>query len=99
MAIEFTVNNSQEFQDMIDNKDFRISKAIVDTILANVNSKKKNVHILSITCLEEDSTFDITLERKHFAQTLQENLPYYIERELYEDCVKINECISKLNQK
>jgi len=99
MATEFTVNNNKEFQDMIDNKDFRISKAIVDTILNNMNSKKKYVHILSVTCLEEDSTFDITLERKHFAQTLQENLPYYIERELYEDCVKINECISKLNQK
>jgi hypothetical protein len=99
MATEFTVNNNKEFQDMIDNKDFRISKAIVETILNNMNSKKKYVHILSVTCLEEDSTFDITLERKHFAQTLQENLPYYIERELYEDCVKINECISKLNQK
>jgi len=99
MATEFTVNNNKEFQDMIDNKDFRISKAIVDTILNNMNSKKKYVHILSVTCLEEDSTFDITLERKHFAQTLQENLPYYIERELYEDCVKINECISKLTQK
>jgi len=99
MATEFIVNNNKEFQDMIDNKDFRISKAIVDTILNNMNSKKKYVHILSVTCLEEDSTFDITLERKHFAQTLQENLPYYIERELYEDCVKINECISKLTQK
>ena len=99
METEFTVNNNQEFQDMIDGKDFRISKSIVDAILNNINSKKKNVHILSVICLEEDSTFDITLERKHFAQTLQENLQYYIERELYEDCTKINECINKLNQK
>ena len=99
MATEITVQNADEFQQMVDNRDFRISEAIVKGILKNINSKRKNVHVLSVTCLEEDSTFDITLERKHFAQTLQENLPHYIERELYEDCIKINECISKLNQK
>jgi protein-arginine kinase activator protein McsA len=99
MAIEFIVNNNQEFQDMIDGKDFRISKAIVDAILANVNSKKKNIHIFSVTSLEEDSTFDITLEKKHFISTLEENLKYFIDKELYEECAKINEAITKLNQK
>jgi protein-arginine kinase activator protein McsA len=99
MAIEFIVNNNQEFQDMIEGKDFRISKAIVDSILSNLDSKKKNIHIFSVTSLEEDSTFDITLEKKHFVSTLEENLKYFIEKEMYEDCAKINEAINKLNQK
>jgi len=99
MAIEFVVNNNQEFQDMIDNKDFRISKAIVGSILSNLDSKKKNIHILSVTSLEEDSTFDITLEKKHFVQTLEENLKYFVEKEMYEDCQKIQSAINKLNQK
>jgi hypothetical protein len=99
MAVEFVVNNNQEFQDMIDNKDFRISKAIVNSILSNLDSKKKNIHILSVTSLEEDSTFDITLEKKHFTQTLEENLKYFIEKEMYEDCQKIQSAINKLNKK
>jgi protein-arginine kinase activator protein McsA len=99
MATEFIVNNNQEFQDMVDNKDFRISKAIVDSILSNLDAKKKNIHILSVTSLEEDSTFDITLEKKHFVQTLEENLKYFVEKEMYEDCQKIQSAINKLNQK
>jgi hypothetical protein len=99
MAVEFIVNNNQEFQDMVDNKDFRISKAIVDSILHNMDSKKKNIHILSVTSLEEDSTFDITLEKKHFVQTLEENLKYFVEKEMYEECQKIQSAINKLNNK
>jgi hypothetical protein len=48
MAGEITVNNTDEFQEMIDRKDFKIAKAIVDSILENLDSKKRNVHILSI---------------------------------------------------
>ena len=99
MATEFTVNNSQEFQDMIDGKDFRVFQAIVKAILDNLDSKKKNIHILSINCLEEDSTYDLTLERKHFAQTLSENLQFFLDEEKYEDCQKIKEAITHLNHK
>jgi hypothetical protein len=89
MVAEITVNNSDEFQELVDQKDFRISKAIVDGILDNINSKKKYIHVLSITCLEEGEIYDITVERKHFAETLEENLPYYIREEQYEDCSRI----------
>lgn len=99
MPTEFTVNNSQEFQDMIDAKDFRISKAIVESILNNLNSKKKNIHVFSVTCEEEEATFDITLEKKHFAETLEENIPNYLKHELYEKCVQIKEAVIKLNNK
>ncbi len=32
MVAEITVNNSDEFQELVDQKDFRISKAIVEGI-------------------------------------------------------------------
>ena len=96
MVAEITVNNSDEFQELVDQKDFRISKAMVDGILDNINSKKKHVHVLSITCLEEGEIYDITVERKHFAETLEENLPYYIREEQYEDCSRIVKTISEL---
>lgn len=96
MVTEITVSNSDEFQELVDNKDFRIAKAIVDGILDNIDSKKKHVHVLSVTCLEEGEVYDITVERKHFAETLEENLPYYIREEQYEDCQRIVETVNKL---
>lgn len=96
MAVEITVQNTEEFQEMIDNKDFRISEAIVSGILKNIKGKKKHVHVLSVTCLEEEEIYDITVERKHFAETLEENLPHYVREERYEDCQKIVNIISEL---
>jgi hypothetical protein len=97
-AIKITVNNTEEFQELVDQKDFRISQAIVEGILDNVSSKKKHVHVLSITCLEEGEIYDITVERKHFASTLEENLPHYINEEQYEDCAKIAKAIESLKK-
>jgi hypothetical protein len=96
MVAEITVNNTEEFQELVDNKDFRIAKAIVEGILDNVKSKKKYIHVLSITCLEEGEIYDINVERKHFVETLEENLPYYIREEQYEDCQRIVNAVSKL---
>jgi hypothetical protein len=99
MAIEINLNNSEEFQDMIDKKDFTIAKAVVETILANLNTRKKYLHVLSVNCLEDGATYDITLEKKYFAETLQENLKYYVEKELYEECTQIVEAINQLKEK
>jgi hypothetical protein len=96
MAVEITVQNTDEFQEMVENKDFRLSEAIVSGILNNIDGKKKHIHVLSITCLEEEEIYDITVERKYFAETLEENLPYYVREERYEDCQKIVNIISEL---
>jgi hypothetical protein len=97
MAVpEINVDSTDEFQELINNKDFRISKHIVEGILANLNTKKKHVHVLSVVCEDEDEIFDITVERKHFAETLDENLKYYVENEEYEGCQKIIEAIKLL---
>jgi protein-arginine kinase activator protein McsA len=99
MAVpEINVDSTDEFQELINNKDFRISKHIVEGILANLNTKKKHVHVLSVVCEDEDEIFDITVERKHFAETLDENLKYYVENEEYEGCQKIIEAIKSLKK-
>jgi hypothetical protein len=99
MAEEITVNNSEEFQEMVDKKDFRIAKAIVESILSNLNTKKRNIHILSVSCLEDQAVYDLTLDRKFFPDTLEENLKYFIEQERYEQCQEIVNAINKLKGK
>jgi|EP01052_Picozoa_sp_SAG31_P034726 protein-arginine kinase activator protein McsA len=97
-AVEFEVETSAEFEDMVMNKDFRISEAIVEGIFANLESKKKHIHLLSIIIEAENSVFDITIDKKHFAETLEENLPNYVREEKYEECQKIADAITELKK-
>jgi len=99
MAGEITVNTQDEFQEMIDRKDFRIAKAIVESILENISTKKRNIHILSVACVEDNAIYDLTLDRKFFVDTLEENLKYFIEQERYEQCQEIVNAINKLKEK
>ena len=94
--VEFKVESTEEFENMVAAKDFRISSAIVEGIFANLTSKKNNIHLLSVIIEEENSIFDITIEKKHFAETLEENLPYYVREERYEDCQRIADTINEL---
>ena len=40
-AAEFTVESTEEFEEMVMSKDFRIASAIVDGIFANLKTKRK----------------------------------------------------------
>jgi protein-arginine kinase activator protein McsA len=93
---EFLVDSVEEFEDMVMNKDFRITESIVEGIFANLNTKKKHIHLLSVIVESENSIFDITIERKHFAETLEENLPNYVREEKYEECQRIADTINIL---
>ena len=74
---------------MVERKDFSIAKAVVETLLNNLNTRKQHIHVITVICLEENAEYSITLERKHFADTLQENLKYYVENEQYEEDRKL----------
>jgi hypothetical protein len=95
---EFEVRTLEEFQDLVDNKNFGISQAIVGSILSNLKTRKKNVHVLSVRCLEENTIFDITLEKNNFSDTLKDNLKYFEEREMYEKCADITKAIETLDK-
>jgi len=93
---EFKVKTLEEFQELIDKKDISIAKAVIESILSNIKTHKKHVHVLSVQVDNENTIFDITLEKCHFKSTLEENLKYFEDKEMYEECIKINEGITKL---
>ena len=95
---EIEVKSLYEFQDLVDKKHFSISQAIVSSILNNIKTRKKNVHVLSVKCTEENTIFDITLEKNNFVETLKENLPYFEEREMFEQCAEISNAIKTLSK-
>lgn len=99
MQKEFTVSNLEEFESMIRAKDFRIAQAVVETILQNLNTKKKRLHVLSVNLLDNSTTLDITLETKYFVDSLKENLKHYIREEDYEGCIEIENAVKYLTEK
>lgn len=95
---EFEVRSLEDFQNLVDRKYFGISEAIVESILSNLKTRKKHIHILSVKCVDENTIFDLTLEKNNFSDTLKENLKYFEEREMYEECAKINDAIKVLDK-
>lgn len=99
MAYSVNVKNYQEFEDLIYNKNLNISKACVDGVLKNLNTKKRFVHVLEIMIEDEDKIMDLTVDRKDFIDTLEKNLEIHVYHEEYERCVEIQNAIQKLKNK
>ncbi len=74
MAKTIKVKDSEEFTQLLEDKDIRISRAIVEGILENLVGKRKNIHVLEVYLKNEDSIVDIKVHREDFIQTLEENL-------------------------
>ncbi len=99
MAIEISVFDSEEFEKMIAKRDLRISKALVETVLKNLNGRKRYLHALSVLVENEETIYDVTVDRQDFVTTLESNLSIYEENELYEECAEIVKAINFLKAK
>jgi protein-arginine kinase activator protein McsA len=99
MASEIIVFNSDEFEELITNKDVRIAQALVDTILSNLKGRKRHLHALSVLVEQEQTIYDITVDRKEFITTLKQNLPTLEENELYESCALVRDALISLEKK
>jgi len=96
MALEITVNNSEEFEDLIKNQDLDTSKALVETVLKNLKSKRRHIHALSVTVVEDSSIYNITIDRNDFSTVLQNNLKSLETHEEYELCSEIVKALDYL---
>jgi len=99
MAKEISVFDSEEFEKLVSEKDIRISNALVDTILKNLKGRKKHIHALSILVEQEQTVYDITIDRNEFISTLEMSLPVYEEVEQYEKCAEVVKAIEFLKSK
>jgi hypothetical protein len=98
MATEISVFDSDEFEELVSQRDLRISKALVETILKNLKGRKRHLHALSVLIEQDQTIYDITVDRQDFIITLEQNLPIYEKYELYEKCAEIVDAIVFLNK-
>tara|TARA_B100001093_G_scaffold491135_1_gene530915 strand:+ start:882 stop:1226 length:345 start_codon:yes stop_codon:yes gene_type:complete len=99
MATEISVFDTEEFEKLIAEKDIRIANALVDTVLNNLKGKKKHHHALSILVVQEQTMYDITVDRAEFSTTLKNHLSIFEEKEMYERCAEIVKAIKYLENK
>jgi hypothetical protein len=99
MVTEISVFDSEEFEELVTQRDLRISKALVETILKNLKGRKRHLHALSVLIEQDQTIYDITIDRKEFVNTLEQNLPIYEQHELYEGCAEIVKAINFLKEK
>lgn len=96
---EFTVNNSEEFESMIEKGDIKIAQALVEPILKNLKGRKRHIPAMSIFLKDEQMLLDVTVDREDFAYVLEKNLPKYEAHELYEKCAEIVKALDYLKEK
>jgi hypothetical protein len=99
MAVYFKVKDYEDFLEKARCKDINIAKAIVDTILNNLETKKRHIHVFEIEVENEDAVYDLTIDRSNFIDALEKNLSHYEREELYEECAQIIDAIKFLKNK
>lgn len=96
MAASITIKSRQDFDNLLEGRDIHISKAIVEGVLNNLDTKKRFVHVIEIYFEEEDYVLDLTVERDDFIDTLEKNMEIHEENELYEECAVILKALNSL---
>ena len=98
MVKRIKVKNVEEFEEMLQEQDLKISKAIVEVALKNLKGKKRFIPVMEIHVEEDESIFDITLDRQDIVSTLQQNLEIHERNEDYEGCARISNALKELQK-
>ena len=96
---KITVDNYDEFLKMALNQKFTMAQNIVETVLENLNTRKKEIPVFEIEVSDEDSVYTLSVQRDEFIQILNTNLIHFENEEAYEGCQKIIEAINYLKTK
>jgi cytidylate kinase len=93
------VNTLEEWENIVKDQNYDVSKAVVNKILENLHTKKRFIPILEIEINDNGEIYDITLDRKNMLNTLQVNLKIYEKYEDYEGCDSIIKAINTISSK
>ena len=77
----------------------KLNDLIVDIALDNLKTKRKQIPVVSIYTKDEDTIYDIMIDRPDMVETLEQNLTTMEEYEDYERCQKIVKALDYLKSK
>lgn len=96
---KITVDNYDEFLKMALNQKFTMAQNIVETVLENLNTRKKQIPVFEIEVENEGAVYTLSVQKDEFIQILNTNLIHFENEEAYEGCQKIIEAINYLKTK
>ena len=96
---QIKVDNYDEFLVMTKTQQFTISQQIVETILSNIDTKRKELPVFEIEVESEGVSYTLSIQTEEFMDTLKTNLIHFENEEAYEGCQKIIEAINYLKLK
>ena len=96
---KITVDNYDEFLKMALNQKFTMAQTIVETVLDNLKTRKKQIPVFEIEVDSEGAVYTLSVQRDEFIQILNTNLIHFENEEAYEGCQKILEAINYLKNK
>jgi len=95
----YKVKSEADFIDKVKQRDAKLATIICNAILANLDTTKRNVYIISIEMEEEEEFYDLTCNPEEFIVTLEKNLEILVENEVYELCQEVVNAIKYLKKK
>ena len=96
---QIRVDNYDEFLEMTRNERFTIAESIVEAVLSNLKTNRKEIPIFEIEVYNEDLTYTLSVQKEEFLDILEKNLIHFENEEAYEGCQKIVEAINFLKIK
>jgi len=92
-------DTTEELNDIFTAGNKKLHDLIVDTALANIKTRKKEIPVVSIRTKDDDTLYDIMIDRVDMVETLEQNLQSMEDFEDYERCQKIVNALDYLKLK
>ena len=96
---QIRVDNYDEFLEMTRNQKFTMAESIVNVVLSNLKTNRKEIPVFEIEVYNEDLTYTLSIQKEEFLDILEKNLIHFENEEAYEGCQKIIEAINYLKTK
>ena len=98
MTHKLHLNNIEQFNNLIIEKDLELSKAIVKVISENINTIDKIIPAAEVYIKDKGEVIILSINREDFESTLELNLKVHEYHEDFEGCYAIQQLIAKLKK-
>lgn len=98
MTHKLRLDNIEQFNNLIVEKDLELSKVIVKVISENINTIDEIVPAAEVYIKDEGEVIILSINREDFKSTLDLNLKVHEYHEDFEGCAEIQQLITKLKK-
>lgn len=96
MTTRLVFESLEQFEDLLENKDYDLATSFVDSMISNITSDEELIPVIEAYFEAEDTIYDFEVEKTNFIPNLKEFITIYEREEDYEGCLVISNAIKTL---